>query len=133
MDTDWEKVGETIRVRRKAAKLSQEKLAARAGISRVSLTRIENATQTPETDTLRKIATALEMGLDELTGGTVTKVTGREVLEILLDSPWKDAIQITDEERLWLTSLPSTTWYNVRPSAEIIADFLRTRRRLSEG
>lgn len=127
---DFVKLGDSIRVRRKAARLSQARLAESAGISRVSLTRIENATQTPEFDTLARIARALSVTVDELTGDDVSRISGAQVLKILLDSPWGEAVDVTQEERNWLASLPATTWLNTKPKPEVIAEFILARRRL---
>ena len=52
-----------IRIRRN---LSQETLARRAGINRVTLARLERALHPPRLDTLERIARALKVTLAEL-------------------------------------------------------------------
>ena len=53
-------LGGRIRERREAAGLTQTELATRAGIGRVTLTRIEQGEHSPRTETLTAIARALE-------------------------------------------------------------------------
>ncbi|MCG2811132.1 MAG: helix-turn-helix domain-containing protein [Candidatus Aminicenantes bacterium] len=57
--------GNLLRLR-KARKLSQQQVAAAAGISRVGYRKIENRESKPRVDTLKAIATALEVNIREL-------------------------------------------------------------------
>lgn len=59
-------LGEKISIARKAKGLTQEKLADMAGINLRTLQRIEKGKTTPHGDTLNRIATALEIPLEEL-------------------------------------------------------------------
>ena len=52
-------IGMKIRLMRTARKESQAALAKRAGISRVTLTHIENGDSKPDFDTVERIAKAL--------------------------------------------------------------------------
>jgi len=54
-----------LRLRKQRA-LSQTELAAMAGISRVQLSRVENAHHTPGADVLYSLADALKVTADEL-------------------------------------------------------------------
>ena len=62
-------VGPRIAKRRRALGLSQEKLAERAGLTRVAVTRIESGNANPLNTTIRCIAIALETTASELLAG----------------------------------------------------------------
>ena len=59
-------LGGRIRERREAAGLTQAKLSSRAGIGRVTLTRIENGEHSPRTETLTAIARTLGVEVEDL-------------------------------------------------------------------
>ena len=59
-------LGGRIRERREAAGLTQVELATRAGIGRVTLTRIERGEHSPRTETLTAIARALGAEVEDL-------------------------------------------------------------------
>lgn len=62
-------LGETVRARRKDAGLSQEKLAEKAGLSTVFISRVERGKESPSVDNLVKIARALGVRVRELVNG----------------------------------------------------------------
>lgn len=62
-------LGEAIRARRKKAGLSQEKLAERADLSTVFISRVERGKESPSVDSLVKIARALRAQVRELISG----------------------------------------------------------------
>lgn len=51
---------------RKAMGLSQDKLSALSGVHRVTIARLELGTQSPTLETLKKLADALNVPIDEL-------------------------------------------------------------------
>ena len=59
-------LGGRIRRNRESAGLTQEQLAGRANIGRVTLVRLENGDQAPRFKTLSAIAQALEVGVNAL-------------------------------------------------------------------
>ena len=61
-----ESLGGRIRERREAAGLTQAELSFRAGVGRVTLTRIEKGEHSPRTETLTAIARALEVEVADL-------------------------------------------------------------------
>ena len=63
-------LGARLRALRETVGTTQEALAATAGISRVTLVRIENGEQSPKLATLTALARALECPLQELVAGT---------------------------------------------------------------
>ena len=62
-------LGEAIRAERKKASFSQEKLAERADLSTVFISRIERAKESPSLDSLVKIARALGVRVRDLVEG----------------------------------------------------------------
>ncbi len=63
---------------RKSAKLTQQQLADKSGIHRVTIARIENGTAKPGSDTLRALSGALGCTIDALmTGSETTPVSVR--------------------------------------------------------
>jgi DNA-binding XRE family transcriptional regulator len=71
-------LGAQVRHYRERAGLSQEELARRAKIGRITLSRIENGKLYAQTKTLSKIAAALGIGLADLIAGPA--VTERKTL-----------------------------------------------------
>jgi transcriptional regulator with XRE-family HTH domain len=67
MSKEHPQIGENIRKYRLAKQLSQEKLARLADLSFPTITKIESGeTPNPTIDTIKKIAAALGMGVDDL-------------------------------------------------------------------
>ncbi len=63
-------LAKTIKELRKKHKISQEQLAQKAGITYSTLIKIESgANDNPTIKTMKRIADALEVSLDELVGG----------------------------------------------------------------
>jgi transcriptional regulator with XRE-family HTH domain len=62
-------LGETIRAKRKKAGFSQEKLAERADLSTVFISRVERGKESPSVDSLVKIAKALRTHAHDLVSG----------------------------------------------------------------
>jgi transcriptional regulator with XRE-family HTH domain len=59
-------LGEAVRSARKAAELSQERLAEKSGLSTVFISRIERGKESPTIDSLVKIAHALKIKVHDL-------------------------------------------------------------------
>lgn len=62
-------LGEAVRAERKEAGFSQEKLAEKAGLSTVFISRIERGVESPSVDNLVKIAKALGVKVADLVDG----------------------------------------------------------------
>jgi transcriptional regulator with XRE-family HTH domain len=62
-------LGEMIRTKRKKSDLSQEKLAERANLSTVFISRVERGKESPSVDSLLKIAKALGVKVHDLVRG----------------------------------------------------------------
>jgi transcriptional regulator with XRE-family HTH domain len=62
-------LGESVRVKRKKLGFSQEKLAEKAGLSTVFISRIERGVESPSVDNLVKISKALGVRLRDLVDG----------------------------------------------------------------
>jgi transcriptional regulator with XRE-family HTH domain len=61
-------LGEAIRTRRKVAQFSQERLAEKADLSTVFISRVERGKESPSVDSLVKIARALGARVRDLVG-----------------------------------------------------------------
>jgi transcriptional regulator with XRE-family HTH domain len=59
-------LGETIRARRQESDFSQERLAEKAGLSTVFISRVERGIESPSLDSLVKIAKALGVHIRDL-------------------------------------------------------------------
>ncbi|MFD8529968.1 pyridoxamine 5'-phosphate oxidase family protein [Streptosporangium canum] len=70
-------LGRRVAWRRKELRLSREQLAGRAGIDPGYLDYLEETAASPTLDTVRKLATALNINVDELLGGTMDLPPGR--------------------------------------------------------
>lgn len=62
-------LGDTIRAKRMKAEFSQEKLAEKADLSTVFISRVERGKESPSMDSLVKIAKALKMQVRDLVKG----------------------------------------------------------------
>ena len=62
-------MGESVRNARKEAGFSQEKLAEKADLSAVFISRIERGVESPSVDNLLKIAKALGLRVSDLVAG----------------------------------------------------------------
>jgi transcriptional regulator with XRE-family HTH domain len=62
-------LGETVRAKRKEAGFSQEKLAEKADLSTVFISRIERGRESPTMDNLVKVARALGVRVRDLIEG----------------------------------------------------------------
>ena len=62
-------LGEAIRVERKKAGVTQEKLAEKASLSTVFISRVERGKESPTVDSLLKIARALGVHVRDLVNG----------------------------------------------------------------
>lgn len=68
-------LGNNVRIRRQALKMSQNALAKAAGVSQSAVSEIESidGTKLPNVDTISKIASALECSVDDLLNGDTKK------------------------------------------------------------
>jgi transcriptional regulator with XRE-family HTH domain len=62
-------LGDAVRVRRKELGLSQEKLAEKADLSTVFISRVERGIESPTVDNLLRIARALGLRAEDLVHG----------------------------------------------------------------
>ena len=83
-------VGEKIRYYRKQRGMSQEELASALGISHVHVSRYESGTRKPKLEQLRSIASALGVGVNELTD--VVGETSGGIVSLLLKLDEGDGI-----------------------------------------
>ncbi|HXT10735.1 MAG TPA: helix-turn-helix transcriptional regulator [Candidatus Angelobacter sp.] len=62
-------LGEAVRLKRKKAGLSQERLAEKSDLSTVFISRVERGRESPTVDSLSKIANALKVRVRDLVSG----------------------------------------------------------------
>lgn len=93
-------VGENIKRIRKEKKLSQRQLADLSGISQSAISDIENpaVTKLPNIDTIQKLAAALRVSIDELTGAVVASKKEAES-DLLRKSILDDYDRMTPAQR----------------------------------
>lgn len=122
-----ETFGERLRRLRKSRGLSQEQLAAKAGMVREQIARYETgARKSPLAPAMRRLADALDVSVSELVGA-VTLETSQAVDEYLR-SDWAKAARPTAEEIEWLRSLPDIVMRGVDSSPVAIQALLQWRR-----
>lgn len=63
------RVSDNLRIARVRQRMTQELLARRAGLHRTEIGKLENSERLPRLDTAVKLATALEIPLDQLVDG----------------------------------------------------------------
>ena len=66
MSSDGSGIGENIRRARKAAGMTQEELAAKAGMYKGSIAQYERGLRSPKNEYIKKIASALDVSYSEL-------------------------------------------------------------------
>lgn len=66
MSSDGSSIGENIRRARKAAGMTQEELAAKAGMYKGSIAQYEQVLRSPKNEYIKKIASALDVSYSEL-------------------------------------------------------------------
>lgn len=93
-------VGENIKRIRKEKRLSQRQLADLSGISQSAISDIENpaVTKLPNIDTIQKLASALHVSIDELTGAAVASKKEAES-DLLRKSILDDYDRMTPAQR----------------------------------
>lgn len=76
MEKGWPELGQAIRRQRRAAGLSQEGLAERAGLHSTYLSEIETARVNPTVNVLRRIAAALGVRASALVSAAEDEAVG---------------------------------------------------------
>lgn len=93
--------GLAIRYHREEKDISQEELAARAGISRTYLSLVENKKRIPSFDLLKKIASCLDETVTELILGSMREDCKRSfrLLVLQVTDAVREVIDTGDEEK----------------------------------
>lgn len=128
-------VGRNVRRFRQQLGLSQEALAKKAGVYRLTVTFLETGrTETVGSDTLQLLADALGVSTADLVRDeSVPAITPIEpLLSEFLRSPLAGQLTppISEEEIVWLRSLPGIVWAGSEPTLESIYFFVLGYRRL---
>jgi transcriptional regulator with XRE-family HTH domain len=76
-------INENIRQVRRNASLTQEQLASKLGVTRQTISKWENGTSVPDADVVSKMASILDVHLNEILGCDVREVENNDVAKIL--------------------------------------------------
>ena len=121
---------------RAAAELTQEQLAEKAGLARVTVAFIESGrTKDADGATLNKLARALNVDVSELLrveGDVDTAYVETDVdtayVETFLASPWGQVTKPTDDELEWLRGISARSWVGIDPVPEAVHHLIQARR-----
>lgn len=100
-----QRIGNRVRALRLARGLTQRQLAADAGLSATSLSRLEKGRQCPSVDGLDRISTALGCSLAVLLDFENEVDGGRDPLDSILSRTPTDAVELRRRVRLALELL----------------------------
>lgn len=126
--TTTKQAGRRLRDARKAAGLTQQELADKAGLARMTVVRIENGHQEgANLATLRTLADALGVRLMDLADLEESPVA--PILSEYEASPYAQIDKPTPEELEWLKSLPSIVWGEIAPTPASIQGMIQLRRK----
>ena len=123
-------LGRNVRRLRRAMapKMSQERLAALANVSRSTVAQLEGGRyKGARVSTVLQLARGLRTSPSALLHGAGSEDT--QVIDAFLDSGEARALAPADEEVAWLRDLPAIFWADIPPTTETVALILRLRRR----
>lgn len=109
-------IGRNLLRLRTAAGLSQDELAAKAGIARPTLGNIETGATSPASATVELLARALQVKVSELTEDPQAFHPIATAIEAFLADAWGTVTKPTPEEIEWLRGLPGQAWFGFGPS-----------------
>ena len=103
-------IGDNIRRMREAAKLSQQELADKSGVSKAQISRLESGSQkNPQIQTVIAIATELGTTIEELIFGEESKAT-TYLSQALQNLPDEDRKAIKKLIKVWVLMAQSEKW-----------------------
>ncbi|EFD0006602.1 TPA: helix-turn-helix transcriptional regulator [Escherichia coli] len=103
-------IGDNIRRMREAAKLSQQELADKSGISKAQISRLENGTQkNPQIQTVIALATELGTTVEELIFGEESTAT-TYLNQAINNLPEEDQKAIKKLIKVWVIMTQSEKW-----------------------
>lgn len=110
--------------------LTQEQLAAKSGVSRVTIARIESGlVPSPGLDVMTSLASALACPLQTLFAGPQETPALEPHIQDYLRSPWVMIARPTDAELEWLRGTGPTFWLGWTPTPEVLHLILEAYRR----
>lgn len=128
-------LGVNLRRIRDRRGLTQEQLAERAGVVRLTVQRIESGTiSNVQTKTLDALAEALAVKVTDLTEPTVATTPVEPLLQEFLASPHAKVLDppLSAQEIEWLRSLPGVMWIGLEPtplSLRYLVEAYRSRKK----
>ncbi|HAG9930952.1 TPA: helix-turn-helix domain-containing protein [Escherichia coli] len=103
-------IGDNIRRMREAAKLSQQELAEKSGISKAQISRLENGTQkNPQIQTVIALATELGTTVEEIIFGEESTAT-TYLNQAINNLPEEDQKAIKKLIKVWIIMTQSEKW-----------------------
>ena len=121
-------IGTSIRKARLQVQLSQEELAARAGINRTYLSQLENGRSSPTLEVLERIARALDLGAAALITETPAAREPEPHYEIEPETPIYPGLkEFLDDERTRLLMKPTPEEIEVLKSIRFLDRFRPSR------
>ncbi len=128
--TKAKRAGERLRDARKKAHLTQQQLADKAGVVRMTIVRLEKGKQ-PGVNiaTLRKIAAALGVRLLDL--ADIEESPIEPIVKEYLNSPYAQIDKPTDPEIEWISSQSQVFWGKTPPNPAAIHDLIEWSRKHS--
>lgn len=124
-------IGERLKDARERMGLTQDQLAAQAGVHRLTVVKLESgARDTAGSDNLARLADALGVSVDYLLGRMERSSIEPFVVEYLA-SPWAAIDAPTQTELEELRRIEPAFWRGKRPSPEILHEILRVQRKIT--
>ncbi len=121
--------GRNLRLLRKRAGLSQYGLADKSGVSRVTITRLENGrSASPDAGTVEALATGLGCAQEDLWRGPVGFSPAADAIEAYVKSDIARVEPPTLQDLEWLRGLPAVVWVGFPPLPAVIYHLIRARR-----
>lgn len=117
MKIDYTKIGSQIRKYRKAKGMSQEQLAAKAGVGITHISHIETGNTIPSTSTLLDIINALDLSADELFCDYIVKcrpIFHNRIVDCLEDCSEEEIRITSDMAEALKTSLRARSYQTVK-------------------
>jgi len=117
MDQSTKALGINMRRLRDRANISQDALAEKASLSRGTIAQIETfRAKATRYETIERLAKALGVTVRELTSMPQGEGPADPYIKEFLESPLAKQLQLTDNEKRWLGSLPGISWMGDAPT-----------------
>lgn len=103
--------GENIRRIRILRGMSQKELAEKAGMTNVLLNNYEHGVRNPKAETLKKLADALGVSLEILTGEEMTEIQAKKRLYAIFSQFDGKMVDVAGKKLVWFDKLDLEAFY----------------------